>query len=427
MPERLRFYFGRHPGRFAAAVALFALAYAWVTVEAWLICRLIGLPVDVTTALTIEVLAVAVDGLLFMVPAKVGTQELGKTAIFGLLHLSARSGLAFGIVRHLREVSWASIGLLVYASRLRRADRRGGVSLPSMAGALRIGSDEHKALFCRTFVETHDPFRPDEIVWPSLDAVSLARLKALPIWDEAVRTETETALRVETLGRAEKDAALAEAIALQGYEEGRHARLLCALTEHYGISLRPHPAPVPPREPVWAFMRTSYGECMDSFFAFGLFALGKRSGFFPVALTDIFERVMQEEARHILFAVNWAAWLRARRPVLVRPAFDMRRSWSILMQAFGRARGAMHMRADGLTIAPRSQQGFTLQSHASFGDLTARSFLELCLHENERRLAPYDARLLRPALVPPLVRLAVRLLPRPKTAGPVPADTTPAQ
>ena len=62
-----------------------------------------------------------------------------------------------------------------------------------------------------------------------------------------------------------------------------------------------------------------------------------------------------------------------------------------------------------------SQDGFTLKSHNVFGDFTLRSFLELCLAENERRLSPYDSRLLRPALVPGVVRVLVRVLPGRKT------------
>ena len=63
------------------------------------------------------------------------------------------------------------------------------------SGKLRIGSDEHKELFCRVFVETHNPFKPEEIPWPDLDAAALSRLKGLPVWEEAARTEAATAAR----------------------------------------------------------------------------------------------------------------------------------------------------------------------------------------------------------------------------------------
>ena len=286
-----------------------------------------------------------------------------------------------------------------------------------MADAVRIGSEEHKKLFCRVFIETHDPFKPAAIAWPDLDPESLARLKALPVWDEATRTEATTALKVQSLGRVEKDPELAEAISLQGYEEERHAEVLRLLAIRYEIPLEPHPEPQVPKNPKWVFLRTGYGECMDSFFAFGLFRIGADSKFFPEGITSVFERIMQEEARHILFIVNWAAYLRAREPWILRPAFDAQRAWNIVAQAFGRVRGAMGMAGAGdggrkANVKEAAKDGFTMSSHSSFGEFSLRSFLELCLAENERRLAPYDARLLRPALVPPVVRLLVKVLPK---------------
>ncbi len=280
--------------------------------------------------------------------------------------------------------------------------------------SIRIGSEEHKRLFCKTFVETHDPFKPEEIAWPELDEESLARLKSLPVWNEAARTEAATAVKVQALGRTEPDPVLAEAIALQGYEEARHADVIRRLTRRYDIAVKPYPEPEVPKDPTWAFLRTGYGECLDSFFAFGLFVLGGRSGLFPPKIVSIFETIMQEEARHILFIVNWAAYLRARQPMPLRPAFDARRAWNIAAQAVDRVRGAMQMGSGG----GGSQDGFTLKSHTSFSDFSLRSFLELCLAENERRFAPYDRRLLRPILVPSTVKALLKVLPRGGSATP---------
>ncbi len=288
-------------------------------------------------------------------------------------------------------------------------------------GGPRVGSEEHKRLFCRVFVETHDPFRASDIAWPELDAGSLARLKALPVWDEATRTEAATAVKVRSLGRTEKDPILAEAISLQGYEEERHAEVLRLLTARYGIERSPSPEPEVPSDPTKAFLRTGYGECLDSFFAFGLFRIGADSKLFPEGITSVFEKIMQEEARHILFIVNWAAYLRARRPFLLRPAFDAWRAWNVAAQAFDRVRGALQMAKGGGPedgTAPPSQDGFTLAGRSAFGDFSLRSFLELCLAENERRLAPYDARLLRPRLAPGTAAAIVKVLPRGKAPQP---------
>jgi hypothetical protein len=57
-----------------------------------------------------------------------------------------------------------------------------------------------------------------------------------------------------------------------------------------------------------------------------------------------------------------------------------------------------------------------------FGDFSLRSFLETCLEENAKRLAPYDPRLLRPMLVPSVVKTVVKVLPRKKASRKPPAE-----
>ena len=62
-----------------------------------------------------------------------------------------------------------------------------------MTGTLVVGSEAHKELFCRSFIDTHDPYDPAQLPFPDIGADSRARLLSLPIWDEAVNTELETA------------------------------------------------------------------------------------------------------------------------------------------------------------------------------------------------------------------------------------------
>ena len=268
-----------------------------------------------------------------------------------------------------------------------------------------IGSTEHKELLCRFFVESHVSYEPAAVVWPELDEPARGRLASLPIWDEAVRTEAMTARAVLAMGDAEADPLLREAIRLQGREEARHAELLERMTRRYGIVTRATPPPAP-SDARWAFLRIGYGECFDSFFAFGLFALARDSGFFPPSLVTLFEPVMQEEARHIIFHVNWVAHQQAQLPYASRPAWVFRRGLAVWLQLACRLRTALTLH--GAADAP--QENFTMRAHASLAEVSAREFVEVCLRENEARLRPYDARLLRPTFVPRVARtLAARL------------------
>ena len=117
--------------------------------------------------------------------------------------------------------------------------------------------------------------------WPDVDDATLKRLRSMPFWNEAVSTENDVARKVQKLAPLEPDPQLREAIALNGYEEGRHSSLLDHMLRHYEIP-RPATREEPlSDDPLWDFMKVGYGECFDSFFAFGIYKLGGRLGLLP--------------------------------------------------------------------------------------------------------------------------------------------------
>jgi len=293
------------------------------------------------------------------------------------------------------------------------ADRTARLWREDAPGPVRPGSDRHKIMFCRMLLDTFNPYKPAIIDWPKLDEEARERLISLPIWDIAVQTEGKAKLRVLSYGETISDPLLRQAIDLNGFEEGRHKDVLANMVAAYGIKLEPEPPYVKPRDPEWAFMVTGFSECIDSFFAFGLFEVAKRSGYFPPDLVDTFEPVMQEEGRHILFFVNWVAWHRRNLPWWKRPWFRAKvlAVWAFLIwERIGIARGMGDAGQDN---------NFTVTGSKSVGvELDAGELMRICLAENDRRLGGYDPRLLRPRAVPRLVRF-VQFFMRKRRAVPI--------
>jgi hypothetical protein len=291
-------------------------------------------------------------------------------------------------------------------SPVAEADRAARIWQGAAAGPVRLGSDTHKAMFSQMLLDTFNPYKPAVIDWPKLDDDARNRLVGLPIWDIAVQTEGKAKLRVLTYGEEIADPLLKKAVELNGFEEGRHKEVLANMVQAYGIKLAPEPPYEKPRDPEWAFMVTGYSECIDSFFAFGLFEVAKRSGFFPSDLVDTFEPVMQEEGRHILFFVNWVAWHKRNMPWWRRPWFALKvlGVWAFLIwERIGIARG--------IGSVPDADNNFTVTGSKQVGvDIDTAELMDICLTENDRRLDGYDTRLLRPNFVPRMVRLARRFM-----------------
>jgi hypothetical protein len=244
--------------------------------------------------------------------------------------------------------------------------------------------------------------------------VTRNRIVSLPIWDIAVQTEGRAGLNVKTFGATLAASLLKEAVDMNAFEESRHKTVLANMVEAYGIKLDPEPAYRRPKDPEWAFMVTGYSECIDSFFGFGLFEIARGSGFFPTELVDTFEPVMREEGRHLLFFVNWVAWWRRNMPFWRRPWFELKviAVWPFLIAERIGIAGDME-KSD-----KAQDNNFTLNGSKELGvEITFPELARVCLRENDRRLAPYDARLIRPMFVPNMIRFALRFMKAPPVAA----------
>jgi hypothetical protein len=265
---------------------------------------------------------------------------------------------------------------------------------------VRIGSDEHKELFCRSFIESYRAYDPKDWPWPELDELSLARLRAIPIWTLALEVELGAGEMLGQYAQSEADPLVRQALELQGYEEARHGRILNCLIEQYGLSVKPE---VPHQDPTRrAFVKFGYNECVDSFAGFGIFRLARDARILPEALTSLFSRVLAEEARHIVFFVNWVAWDRTRRGLrgAMLQAIPI---WASYAGTIGRR---VNMGAEMSRVAPEATPQPDLFADA-MRNLTAARFIRTCLDENDRYMASFDPRLLRPTVIPTIARLAL--------------------
>ena len=178
---------------------------------------------------------------------------------------------------------------------------------------VRIGSDGHKEEFCRDFIDSHLRFEPEELPWPELDDAALARMRAVPFWQEVLHTERRAGRIVAAFAETIRDPLVREAIDLQGIEEERHARLLAVMSRRYGLGAEERQLEPLADDLYTGFVDFGYGECLNSFLGFGVFKIARESRFLPEPLFRIFDTLMLEETRHIVFFMNWMAWQAALR------------------------------------------------------------------------------------------------------------------
>jgi len=114
LDRTLRRFYRREWRRFALSVGFHLLGWLMGALETWLFLRVLQIPASLTTALVIETLGSAVRFATFFVPGSLGALEGANTAAFAALGLGAPAGLAFSLLRRLRQVVWIGLGVLVF-------------------------------------------------------------------------------------------------------------------------------------------------------------------------------------------------------------------------------------------------------------------------------------------------------------------------
>jgi hypothetical protein len=293
-------------------------------------------------------------------------------------------------------------------------DGRVGRGARARRAAMKIGTPQHRDLFCRTFIDSHVVFDPETLPWPELDAETLHLVRAFPFWSYAESIEARSARMVELFALTIDDPLIRQAVEVQAVEEYRHERIMAHVLSFYGIEAPRLPVgePVATQEAFYIF---GFGECTDVFIGFGAFSLARQKRIFPQALLDIFGQLLYEEARHVVFFTNWWRYERSRMgedlPVL-RTVESIKYHAKAAMGTVGNA---------PKTPMPKLEGPFA----DVFSDVTPARFLEAALAENRRVMGRIDDRLIKPALMPTIGTLALlglRLLPpRRDAAAPAPA------
>jgi len=128
LDRTLQSFYRREWRRFGLSVGFHLLGWLMGALETWLFLYVLQIPASVTTALVIETLGSAVRFATFFVPGSLGALEGANAAAFAALGFGAPAGLAFSLLRRLRQVAWIALGVLVVL--LARARTRGVPAAP---------------------------------------------------------------------------------------------------------------------------------------------------------------------------------------------------------------------------------------------------------------------------------------------------------
>ena len=157
------------------------------------------------------------------------------------------------------------------------------------------------------------------------------------------------------------------------------------MIDRYGLDATEQPLETLPADIETAFIDFGFGECIDSFLGFGAFKTARQSEFLPEAMFEIFDVLMYEETRHIVFFINYMAWREVQRGRGAAPLRALTSAW-YYGRALGRLLGMVRRGKD-------TNDGRDFADHRAnmfLEGFSFRRFVEDCYRENARRMSAFD-------------------------------------
>ena len=117
LDERIGEIYEHRQEHFLESIGWCFLGWCGGFVETDVVMRLLSREADVFDAIAIETLAMLVNSVLFFIPARIGTAEGVRTALWVLVGFTAAQGIAYGLVRRARELLWLAPGIVILLKR----------------------------------------------------------------------------------------------------------------------------------------------------------------------------------------------------------------------------------------------------------------------------------------------------------------------
>jgi 1L-myo-inositol 1-phosphate cytidylyltransferase len=115
LDANLRLVYSRFSWKTVAAAGLHFVNRIFGLVEVYIILRVLGTGASVIQALFISTGVTLINTAFFFVPGHFGVMESGHVLILQSLGFTAALGLSLGVIRRIRKLAMAALGLLLYA------------------------------------------------------------------------------------------------------------------------------------------------------------------------------------------------------------------------------------------------------------------------------------------------------------------------